>query len=146
MPRLSPEPRKLLAVDPGDTTGWAVIEDPYGSKPSLAACGELRTFDAGVLDQHGPWLAVVVESVPRTGVTDSQRRAYEWAVEQAKSHQAKLFLISPGQWKPWARAVLGYPRLKIPSLDAPSSHVKDAYCMARYILLLHYRDPLGVSP
>lgn len=61
---------RILALDPGETTGWAVFEDQ-----SLVACGQLKVGDLNTL------FAVVRESRANVVVIESYR-VYEHRAQQ----------------------------------------------------------------
>jgi len=128
----------LLAVDPGDTTGWVQFRD-LGGAWAMSLHGQTT---AGVPPL--PWdglRVVVVEAIPEDKGTPAQHRAYQQAMELARSRGATLHIVAPSQWKPWARARGVKKEARDPEGERRAylkDHALDAYCMGRYVLWRHY--------
>ncbi len=77
---------KVLALDPGETTGWSVWEG--GEQPSMVACGQLDTWDKEAKPSTSTPIEHCVTNFPQllstynptTAVLESYR-VYDWKTE-----------------------------------------------------------------
>lgn len=131
-----------LALDPGLTTGWALIEDDttcrgLGNIPH----DEIRVrLDTLVRSIHasGYWVSVVVEDQPRVGEMSQLGKQLRdvWQAIGAvtvETYELPVRVVTPGVWKPSREARL----MKVPRRwnNRPlTTHQRDALRMAAYAL------------
>ena len=98
-----------LAIDPGITTGWALLADD-GAVMGTAVWGthELQeALDLLIRQAYsaGYALDVVIEEMPNTGANGPLGKKLEWVRQQIKSvvtdvYELPTHHILPGVWKP----------------------------------------------
>lgn len=129
-----------LALDPGLTTGWALVEDDG----SYTGCGNLdsvdlrRRLDTLVRSLHaaGYWLTVVVEDQPRVGQMSAlgQQLRDVWEAIGAvvvETYELPVRVVTPGVWKPSREARLARLPRKWRG-QTMTTHQRDAIRMGLY--------------
>lgn len=127
-----------LAIDPGVTTGWAVVADDGGvlGTGNMEEARVESTLDTLVRGMHssGVALDVIIERMPRTG----QMSELGETLERVRSHVHRVVvetyelptrLIPPGEWKP-SRAA----RTTKLKRGKYTTHQRDAIRMALYAM------------
>jgi hypothetical protein len=129
-----------LAIDPGITTGWALLSDT-GEVMGTSVWGtaELRkSLDLVVRLAHtsGYSLTVVIERMPSTGKMgalgqklEAVRRDIASIVEE--TYELRTMYIMPGEWKPSRIARTAEVPRKFDGSPL-MTHQKDAIRMGRY--------------
>lgn len=131
-----------LAIDPGITTGWALLADD-GAVMGTAVWGthELReALDLLIRQAYsaGYALDVVIEEMPNTGLNGPLGKKLEWVRNQIKwvvseTYELPVHRILPGVWKP--SRVARTTELPRTWRDEPlMTHQKDAIRMGRYAI------------
>lgn len=131
-----------LALDPGLTTGWALVEDDG----SNAGCGNLdhadlrRQLDTLIRSSHasGFWLTVVIEDQPRVGQMSALGKQLRdvWQTIGAvtvETYELPIRVVTPGVWKPSREARLA----KIPRKwngKTLTPHQRDAIRMGLFAI------------
>jgi hypothetical protein len=123
---------RILALDPGLTTGWALIDDsfvqtgiisaptkPLSYAPTLSS--HVHNSLASLKAKYLPKM-VVIERMPMR-LTPQLRKIVEDCATVFPTHH----LIAPGEWKVFAKL------LKLP-FSPSTQHERDAYRMGRYYL------------
>lgn len=126
-----------LGIDPGITTGWALVSDGGQRLASgnFAAEDVGRELDRLVrhLHREGLALTAVIENMPRAGgmsrlsqQLEDVRRIVTEVIEE--TYEIPTFRVAPGEWKPSrvARAE-SFPR------GTMTPHERDAVRMALYV-------------
>lgn len=129
-----------LCIDPGITTGWALLADD-GSVlgTSVLGTGELRdTLDVLVrrIFSSGYSITAVIELMPNTGAMGQlgqqlERVRRDVMMIVSETYEIPIFHIAPGEWKPSRVAKL----TRVPAKwqgRALETHQKDAIRMGRY--------------
>lgn len=116
---------KVLGVDPGVTTGWAVIESAGLVAWGVVSCDELEKIERVARDQK-PDLVVIERLAPNTahnaGVDASVLSDVEHRLLSAFPDAAR---VTPGAWKAHPAA-----RQRLPKIG--SKHALDAAHLALY--------------
>lgn len=110
---------RILAFDPGHTTGFALIEDG-----KILICGIVdRTFGYifALSSMMNPDL-IVIEDIPTRDIDKSTLEMFETIKRGGLIASKKLLVVKPGQWKPLQR---GKEQKFI-------HHVQDAIGLAQY--------------
>ena len=132
--------RVWLGIDPGVTTGWAMIED----NGHVLGSGNLvedelrRGLDTLIRFAHneGHVITAVVERVPRSGVGRlSQRLGFVNGVVRElvrETYELETHEVMPGEWKPSrvARTTTFYDQPKA----GRTAHERDAIRMTLYTM------------
>lgn len=118
---------RILAFDPGHTTGFALIEDDF-----ILASGSVH-FSCNVhtelIELFKPDM-VVIESVPQRTVDTTTYIIFSALQSYAWSKNLLVFVITPGLWKPLRQAK---NKDFIP-------HVQDAIGLAQYAERVYKND------
>lgn len=138
-------PHAYLALDPGITTGWALL-DPNSDEilgSSVWGTGELKdTLDLLVRKcfTAGMRLTAVVEKMPNTGkmgplgqkLEEVRRDIYGTITDV---YEIPVRVVAPSEWKPSRVARLGKPKLPKKFNGSPlTPHQRDAILMGRYVI------------
>lgn len=125
---------KVLAIDPGVTTGYAIL-DLQGNilDSGNVLIDDLSDSIFSTLEE-GKGLRVVMEELPR-GIDSRLRRMLEEVVRFLDTRFPMATKFSPGMWKssPEARHPLKWAE-GLEAIDKPSDHEKDAYHIGLYYL------------
>ena len=138
-------PHAYLALDPGITTGWALL-DPKSDEilgSSVWGTGELKeTLDLLVRTcfTAGMRLTCVVERMPQAGKAgplgaklEAVRRDIMYVVQEV--YEIPTRTVAPSEWKPSRVARLGKPHLPKKFNGSPlTPHQRDAILMGRYVI------------
>lgn len=138
-------PHAVLSIDPGITTGWALI-DPVRDEiigTSVWGTGELKeSLDALIRMCHtaGMTLEAVIEKMPNTGKMGSLgqkleavRRDIYGLIEDV--YEIPVTVVAPSEWKPSRVARLGKAKLPTKFNGSPlTPHQRDATLMGRYVI------------
>lgn len=128
---------RILALDPGITTGWAYIA-PFNIQTGVITYNEskdqfpqnhLRNALISLRQKWTPQM-IVIERMPLR-LEPNLRAVVETCEEVFPTHH----LIAPGEWKPVAKIV------KLP-FSPSTQHQKDAYRMGRFYLYKFWNEPL----
>lgn len=104
-----------LALDPGLTTGWALVEDDgtWHGSGNLSHVTLAKQLDTIVRSSHGAgyWLTVVVEDQPRVGQMSRLGKDLRdvWETIGAvvvETYELPIRVVTPGVWKPSREARL----------------------------------------
>lgn len=138
-------PHAYLAIDPGITTGWALLdpdsEEILGS--SVWGTAELKdTLDLLVrtVFTAGMRLTCVVEKMPNTGrmgplgqKLEQVRRDVYGTIQDV--YEIRTVVVAPSEWKPSRVARTGKARLPKKFNGSPlTPHQRDAILMGRYVI------------
>jgi hypothetical protein len=129
-----------LALDPGVTTGWALIND----EGQWVGFGDIDArelepqLDEIIRHFHyrGWWLTAVIEDLPRVGRMSQLGRTLRQVQESigivvVETYEIPVRVVAPGTWKPSREARLAkLPRP--PNGTRLSQHQKDAIRMGIY--------------
>lgn len=132
----------ILALDPGQTTGWAIIRR---KDKAVLGMGDLSSLDVGcaidllvrAMHRTGHRVTVVVEQMPTpNGVGGSlatelefvRRTIDHWCSEV---YELPVTYVLPGVWKTSAVAKTVKPPAEW-NCRACSQHMKDAYLMGTF--------------
>lgn len=117
---------KILAIDPGITTGVAVVSDE-GAQVTLERSAALPVERLSeVMDLALQVDAVVIEPVPiQPGGRLS--RDLSRVMGMLEFWFPDAVKIGPGVWKPVAGSYINVPDFRTP-------HERDAYCLGRYFI------------
>lgn len=143
-----PEPRTphaVIAIDPGITTGWALL-DPVRDEilgTSVWGTGELKqTLDLLIRKcfTAGMSLEAVIEKMPNTGKMgplgqklEAVRRDIYGLIEDV--YDIPVTVIAPSEWKPSRVARTGKAKLPKKFNASPlTPHQRDAILMGRYVI------------
>jgi len=131
-----------LAIDPGITTGWALLDDAGEIQAtSVWGTAELKqSLDILIREAHfaGYSLTMVIETMPSAGRMGALGQKLE-AVRRdimsivAETYEIPYVSVMPGEWKPSRIA----KTTRVPSRfrDTPLMvHQKDAVKMGRYVI------------
>lgn len=130
----------ILALDPGLTTGWAVIDE----KGKVVGTGNLRPEDVEesldyiirLFNRNRTKATVVVEDFPPQGTGDLAGRLNEVlrSIDKVlEVYEIKAQRVTPGVWKTSAQGIA--PVLLKEWEGMPlTAHQKDAIRMAKYVL------------
>ena len=120
---------QVLAIDPGISTGFVLVNDIDKNTPlTVKICGTiveegLKNSDLQKLANRTA-LQVVIEEVPHPAGGDLGQRLM--LVNQYLAYLfPKAIKIMPGQWKPVTR------HLRVPAV-CKTRHEQDAFCIAYY--------------
>ena len=136
-----------LSLDPGDTTGWALLADD-GSVMATSVWGthEIReSLDMVVRQAYSAGYAidVVVEDMPSTGANGPLGKKLEWVRKQidfviSETYELPVHHILPGVWKP--SRIARTTELPKAWRDEPLMiHQKDAIRMGMYAIAIRPR-------
>lgn len=128
---------RILAVDPGITTGWAYIDASMVQHGIITINTPANRFPqnhvhnalVSLRTKYVPQM-IVIERMPLK-LTPELRKIVEICSDVFSTHHQ----IAPGEWKP----VTG--RLPLP-FSPSTQHEKDAYRMGRYYLYKFWKVPL----
>lgn len=131
-----------LCIDPGITTGWALLDDEGKVKgTSVWGTGELReTLDVLVRANHraGYALTCVVELMPSTGRMGTLGQKLERVRQDIhmvldETYELPVLMVPPGEWKPSRVAKTTHLPARWQG-SALMVHQKDAIRMGRYTI------------
>lgn len=124
----------VLGIDPGITTGWAVIEDGEEKGSGNLSSDEVKPIlDTLIraLHRDGCKMSVVVERMPASGGLSERARTLEQVRanirEVIDTYELPTTEIAPGEWKT-SRVARTTPLKR----GRYSSHQRDAIRMALY--------------
>lgn len=122
-------PSTLLAIDPGETTGWAAFQRD-GEKWKHVALGQFSgSLSPTMLENRD---VVVVEETPMGRGLPIQREIILDVYRLVEGTETEALGIYPGQWKPWAKARGADEAAK--EHAAGMKHARDALCMGAYVI------------
>ena len=138
-------PHAVLAIDPGITTGWALI-DPVRDEilgTSVWGTAELKeTLDLLIRKcfTAGMSLEAVIEKMPSVGKTgplamklEAIRREIYGLVQDV--YDIPVTVVAPSEWKPSRVARTGKAKLPKKFNGSPlMPHQRDAILMGRYVI------------
>ena len=138
-----------LTIDPGITTGWAVLNGRGEIvATSVWGTGELESsLDAliRVLQTAGWYVRVVIEKMPQTGKMGQLgiklQKVNRTIRNVVELYELSTVEIAPGEWKPSRTAKL----TKVPRTFKKTPlmiHQKDAVKMGRYAIDKKQRTPV----
>ena len=130
-----------LAIDPGITTGWALLDDD-GDVLGTAVVGThdvRKTLDTlvRVMYTKGIVLDVIVERMPNVGRMSGLSAQLEFVRKEIAAvidtYELRVTLVAPGEWKPSrvARTTQLPRKWQGQSL---TEHQQDAIRMGRYVM------------
>lgn len=124
-------PRTILAVDPGDTTGWAFFRRRREGW-SLIDLGDTaqEPIPRECIDFAA---AIAVEPIPNDKGTPVQHRIHQFMLDHATEQGIPLYSVAPSNWKPWSR-VRSRKEGRNHRIRKKSQHAKDAFWLGRYAI------------
>ena len=127
---------KVLAVDPGLTLGYAVIEDGILKESGNIDYGDLEESILVKYSEEGD-LAVVIEETP-TPTNSPLDRKLQLVLGWLRHVFPSATWISPGIWKQ-NRSIINLPVPNIPGglSEKPSPHQRDSYRLGMYYLIIY---------
>lgn len=134
----------ILSIDPGITTGYALIEDGTLKESGNILYEDLEdSILAFYRDQQD--LAVVIEETPTPTMSRLDKSLKEVVGWMYQSFPSAVW-ISPGVWKQNRSIInLSIPILS-PEFGTPSPHQKDAYRLGMYFLIIYLANNPQVVP
>lgn len=126
----SATPFFMIALDPGDTTGWATFQrhGVYWQMNGIGEFGPDEDYTALLPDMD----LIVIEQTPMGKGTPRQREVINNVIAKAEELGIETRNTYPGHWKPWAKATEIAEEIRHRTVGMP--HARDAYCIGRYIL------------
>jgi hypothetical protein len=118
---------RAIAIDPGHTTGYAIYDGEIVLIDSLSAEEFIK-----LLRNSDSWYSVFLESTPVLSSNNSQSFIHHSIEQEIMCRTTLIQFISPGVWKPFARAMAWRVPLAV------NQHEKDAYNILRYGMLSNY--------
>lgn len=113
---------KILSIDPGYTTGIAVLEDgELESSITVTRKGLYRNGFFNHLVSLSKPDVVVIEALPQNLVSSEMRTLHGFVTNWFKVAGYDVHLVNPGQWKGMVTRV-----------EIPGQHARDAATMGRW--------------
>ena len=137
----------IMAIDPGEQTGWVLCRlnlPPHDLEFEVEQLGtqpfEEMLKDMRVWGTIGATVDVFVLETYPSRLSESEQMKRVLRLSQLISDQfmpySKLFLMSPADWKPIAKAQKWH-------VDGKTPHEKDAFNILRYYALTEFKVDLG---